>query len=116
MTAGARTPEELETILEDAFVSRDPSLPEALFEDHAVLVKAGGAEARGGEAVGDALVELWTRGATYVARTGPVLQARDTALIVSSTALHVLNRKCDGTWRVAISLLYLDPSGGPEDT
>jgi len=116
MTPGARTPEELDTILEDAFVSRDRALSRALFEDHAVLVKAGGVEARGAEAIGHALAELWARDCTYVARTARVLQARDTALLVSSAATHVLRRSGDGTWRAAISLLQLDTSIRREDT
>jgi hypothetical protein len=115
MTSGARTPEELDTILEDAFVLRDRGASHALFEDHAVLMAAGGAEARGGEAIGKALAELWARNCTYVARTGLVLQARDTALVVSSAAVHVLRRTGGGTWRASISLLYLDTPIEPED-
>jgi hypothetical protein len=131
MTAGARTPEELDTILEDAFVSRDRALSRALFEDHSVLVQAEGAEARGGEAIGHALAgaevrggesighalaELWDRDRTYVAPAGRVLQARDVALLVSSAAIHVLRRGGDGTWRAAISLLLIGTPNGSEDT
>jgi hypothetical protein len=116
MTAGARTPEELDTILEDAFVTRDRALSRALFEDHSVLVQAEGAEVRGGEAIGDALAELWDRDRTYVAPAGRVLQARDVALLVSSAAIHVLRRGGDGTWRAAISLLLIGTPNGSEDT
>ena len=55
-----------------------------------------------------ALAELWDRDRTYVARTRQVLQARDTALVVADTGIHVLHRGGDGTWRATISLLDLD--------
>ncbi len=116
MTAGARTPEELDTLLEDAFVLRDWALTDALFDDHALLVGSGGLQARGGEAIAAALTELWRRDRIYVVRPGQVLRARDTALLVSAGAVHVLHRGRDGTWRAAISLLQLDTfdtTGGP---
>lgn len=115
MPAGARTPEELDTILEDAFVLRDRAASHALFEDDAVLVRAGGGEVRGGAAIGRALADLWARDRTYVARSGRVLRARDMALVVSSVAIHVLRRSSDGTWRAAISLLDLYPPTEGED-
>jgi hypothetical protein len=52
MTTGARTPEELETLLEDAFLTRDRAGFQAPFDDDAVLAPAGAREARGGEAIG----------------------------------------------------------------
>lgn len=115
MTAGARTPEELDTLLEDAFVLRDHAECDALFDDAAVLMEAGGMEARGGEAIGRALAELWARDYTYVARPRRVLQTRDTALVVADAGIHVLRRGSDGAWRAAISLLDLDTTTQPED-
>lgn len=115
MTAGARSPEELDTLLEDAFVLRDQTLSEALFDDRAVLVEASGLHARGGAAIAAALAALWRRDRIYVSRPGQVLRAHDTALLVSGAAIHVLRRADDGAWRAAISLLHLDPSIGPED-
>jgi len=44
--------------LKDAFVLRDRAAFDALFDDGAVLMKAG-LEARGGEAIGRALAGLW---------------------------------------------------------
>lgn len=108
MAAGARTPEELDTLLEDAFVLRDRSLTDTLFDDRAVLVESGGLQARGGEAIAAALTELWRRDRIYVALPGQVLRANDTALLVSAAAIHVVHRGGDGTWRAAISLLHLD--------
>ena len=105
MTAGARTPEELDTLLEDAFVERDRLLLDDLFDDGAVLVDAGGVPAHGREAIGRALAELWGRDRTYVACPRHVLQARDTALIVADAGIHVLRRGADGAWRATLSLL-----------
>ncbi|MEA2331638.1 MAG: hypothetical protein QOH58_1776 [Thermoleophilaceae bacterium] len=115
MTTGARTPEELDTLLEDAFVARDRTLFGALFDDGAVLMEVGGSEARGGEAIGRALAELLARDCTYVARPRRVLQARDTALVVADAGIHVLRRGKDRAWRSAISLLDLDTPTRSED-
>ena len=115
MTAGARTPEELDTLLEDAFVLRDRAVSGAVFDDCAVLVEAGGVEARGSEAIGRALVALWARDRIYVSRPRRVLQTRDMALVVADAGIHVLRRGRDGAWRAAISLLDLDSSTEAED-
>lgn len=108
MTAGARTPEELDELLEDAFVLRDSAALEALFDSGAVVAENGGPEARGRAAISRGLVALWERGCTYVARTRRVLQTRDTALVIADGAIHVLRRDEAGAWRAAISLLELD--------
>lgn len=55
MTAGARTPEELDTLLEDAFVLHDRTLSDALFDDRGVLVESSGLQAPGSAAI----AELW---------------------------------------------------------
>jgi hypothetical protein len=108
MVRGARTPEELEVLLEDAFVTRDRGELSALFDDGAVLTWAGARrEARGGEAIARAVAELWDRERTYVAGASRVLQARGLALVVADAGLHVVRRGTDGGWRSAISLLDL---------
>jgi len=48
--------------------------------------------------------------AHYVSAPRRVLQPRDTALVVSAAAIHVARRERDRTWRVAISLLDVEPS------
>jgi uncharacterized protein DUF4440 len=108
MASGARTPEELDTLIEDAFLQRDRAALEDLFDDGAVLMNACGAPALGREAIGHTLAESWERQCTYVARTREVLQVRDTALLVANAGVHVLRRGGDGTWRATISLLDLD--------
>ncbi len=62
MRARARTPEELETLLEDAFVVRDDKALAPLFEDDAVLVTGDGPrEARGGEEIARFATAMWDR-------------------------------------------------------
>jgi hypothetical protein len=107
MGSGAQTPEELETLLEDAFVVRDRQALAALFEDGAVL-GAAGLEARGGEAIAGLAGELWERELTYLADPRRVLRARDRALVVAACGVNVLHRGGDGTWRYTIALLTFD--------
>lgn len=109
MTQGARTPEELETLFEDAFVIRDPGALAPLFEARAVLV-AGGAtgEVRGSEEIARLASALWSRERTYVADPRRVVQARDLALVLATQGTSVVRRGADGAWRYAISLLAID--------
>ena len=108
MGGGARTPEELETLLEDALVVGDRAALAALFEAGAVLVAGDRPLARGGEAIARVATALWTGERTYVADPRRVVQARDLALVVAEQAMHVVRRQGDGTWQYAISLLSLD--------
>lgn len=95
MRSGAQTPEELETLLEDAFVVRDQQALAALFEDGAVL-GAAGHEARGGQAIAGLAGELWERKLTYLADPRRILRARDSALVIAACGINVLNRGGDG--------------------
>lgn len=81
MTPGARTPEELDTLLEDAFIANDRAALDELLEPGAVLI-----------------------GSAHVASPSNVLQARDTALLVGEHSISVAVRR-DGRWRFAIALL-----------
>jgi hypothetical protein len=104
MRPGARTPEELETLLEDAFVIRDREALGQLFEDGAVLVADdGGWEARGGDEI--AAREMWAHDRTYLADPRRVLQARTTGLVLTRRGINVVRRGSDGAWRYAIALL-----------
>ena len=107
MRSGAQTPEELETLLEDAFVVRDRQALAALFEDGAVL-GAGGMEARGGEAIAGLAGLLWKHELTYLADPRRILQVRASALVIGACGIHVLHRDADGAWRYTISLLAFD--------
>ncbi len=111
MKQGARTPEELETLLEDAFVIRDRDALAELFEDGAVLVADhGGREARGGDEIA-----RWARDRTYLADPRRVLQARDTGLVLTRHGINVVRRGTDGAWRYAIALLSRDDATTEED-
>ncbi|MDQ3553071.1 MAG: hypothetical protein M3395_01475 [Chloroflexota bacterium] len=108
MALRARTPEELETLFEDAFLLRDHHALAELFEAGAVLVADGGAhEARGSAEIGRLAAGIWDHDGTYVAQPGRILQAEDTALVLTGEGINVVRRGTDGTWRYAISLLQL---------
>src|ERR671915_1079680 len=110
MRPEARTPEELETLFEDTFVTRDGAALARLFEDGAVLLtRDGSMEARGGGRIAELAAAMWERGCTYLADPQRVLQARDTALVVADCGINVVRRGSDGTWRYAISLMSFDP-------
>ena len=120
MSAGASTPEELETLLEDAFVVCDRAAVAALFVRGAVMIAIPGAiEARGREAIAVCASTLWAGEQTYVAAPHHVIQARDTGLVVSERGINVMRRASDRSWRYAISLLRTDttqPKGTGDDT
>jgi hypothetical protein len=102
MSAGARTPEELETLFEDTLVLRDPQALAELFEHGAVLDVGDERSARGGEAIARLALVTWEGDHTYIADPQLVMQARDIALIVSKWGINVMRRSSDGTWRYAI--------------
>ncbi len=107
--SGARTPEELEALFEDAFVTRDRDAVAALFEEGAVLIAGEGRrQARGSEEIARLAAAMWQAEATYLAEPRRVLQARDTALVVAERSLNVARRGSDGAWRYAISLVSLE--------
>jgi hypothetical protein len=113
MSPGAQTPEELETLLEDAFVVRDGKALARLFEDGAVLGAAREpAEAHGGDQIARFAAALWERDLTYLADPRRVVQARGTALVLGGRGVHVAHRGRDGGWRYAISLLEIDNQKG----
>ncbi len=107
MPSGALTPEELETLLEDAFVVRDRTELAGLFETDALLATAGAA-ARGA-GIEAFVAALWARELTYLAQPRRVLQAGNTALIVAQQSISVVHRAADARWRYAIALLNPTP-------
>ena len=112
MAPGARTPEELETLFEDAFVTRDADALTTLFENDAVAV-LDGVEARGRAEIGRFAATAWHDERTYVANTRRVLQARETALLMAERTIGVARRGSDGAWRFAIALLALTAGADP---
>ena len=116
MRQGARTPEELETLFEDAFVTRDAEALCAMFAEGAVLAVGEGPEAaRGIEEIGRLATALWAGDRTYVAEPRRVVQARDTALVLADRAINVVRRGSDGAWRYTIALLSLDSTPTEEE-
>jgi hypothetical protein len=116
MRPGARTPEELETLMEDAFVVRDRDALVELFEDGAVFVTGEGPrEARGGEEIGRSATTMWESDGLYLAEPRWVVQARDTALVVGRRGINVVRRGSDGAWRYAISILSLEDTTEQEE-
>jgi hypothetical protein len=116
VTQGARTPEELETLFEDAFVTRDAEALCGMFADGAVLAMGEGPDAaRGTEEIGRLVAALWAGDRTYVAQPRRVVQARDTALVLADAAINVVRRGSDGAWRYAIALLAFDSTPTKEE-
>jgi hypothetical protein len=109
MDPGARTPEELETLLEDAFLLHDPQALAQLFQPGAMLVAGGGLpEARGRRQIARVAAQLWDSERLYLADPRRVFQVRDTALVLAGHATNVVRRTDNGSWRYAISLLDLE--------
>lgn len=108
MRQGAPTPEDLETLFEDAFVIRDREALAELFEDDAVLVKDAGAKEARGESIARTAAAMWDSDLIYLADPRRVLQTRDTALVLGTRSVSVVRRGRDGRWRYAISLLDTD--------
>jgi hypothetical protein len=104
----ARTPEELETLLEDALLLRDSAMLGALFDEGAVFVAGDEPSIRGGETIARRALALWDGERTYVANPQHVLQARDLALVVAERGIAVMRRGSDDAWRYAIALLATD--------
>ena len=75
MEGGARTPEDLETLLEDAFVLRSGEAMAELFENCAVLVVDGTREIRGQEEIVRLARQTWQRNRSYLAEPGQSRQA-----------------------------------------
>lgn len=97
-TEGARTPEELEYLLEDAVLLHDHTALPRLFEREALCV-LDGREIRGRRLIARRLLD-----SGYVAAAQHVLQDGGTALVLGPVAAHVAHRHRNG-WRFVISLL-----------
>jgi hypothetical protein len=108
MAAGALTPEELDSLLEDAFVACDVAAVPDLFEAHALLASGGAANARGA-GIAALVAGLWAHDVTYIPGARRVLQVNDTALIVTERATSVAHRNADARWRYTIALLDTNP-------
>jgi ketosteroid isomerase-like protein len=115
MRPRARTPDELDALLEDALVLRDRRALAALFKSDALLVDAAAGQARGVGEIASWATETWKRGVTYVAAEPRVLQAGDTALVLTPDGIAVAHRQDDCAWRYAIALLSVDHTTPKEE-
>jgi hypothetical protein len=100
----ASSPEELETLLEDAVLLRDAAAVADLFEPGAVLIT--GPAITGPE---HALAELATLG--YVAAFRTVTVRPCLAVVVGDHAVNVSIRAPDGAWRLVAAVIRQSTSG-----
>src|SRR5829696_2967538 len=114
VTSGARTPEELERLFEDALLVRDHKVLTALFESGATLVMSSDEPVRGGEAIARAALASRNGIGAYVADPRRVLLARNCALVVTDQGVNVMHRGDDGAWRYAIVLHAAEESNRRE--
>ena len=100
--AGGRTPEELETLLEDALVLGDIQGLLKLFAPRGLLAVPATAPAHGAGNIARSARALVSADWAYVADPTLVLQASRTALVVTPQSLNVARRGRDGLWRYEI--------------
>lgn len=101
-TSNARTPEELETLFEDALMIGDGVMLADIFDEGAVLVIGDERRVHGSAEIMRIALATWQDDHPYVADPRCVMQARDIALIVTEVGINVMRRNRDGTWRYAI--------------
>ena len=105
LPAGA-TPEELETLMEDAIVLQDGQALSRLFEPGGLLVlDSGPGEVRGQKEIARAVNMVSDLTGTYVSGPRRLYQSRDLVLLVGDGVINVARRSRDRSWRIAISLL-----------
>lgn len=101
--AVARTPEELETLLEDGFVLRDATAVADLFGLDGILV--AGPRGRGRAEILLLTTRLCDSGRLYLAEPRWVIENQGQALIISDRAVSLAARDTDHNWRYAICVL-----------
>lgn len=117
MKAVARTPEELETMFEDALLIGDEEALAELFDHEATLVIDGERQARHGEEIVRLALMTWQGNHMYIAGSGYVAQVGDIALILVEGGINVARRGREGVWRYAIVLVPInaDSKGDIDD-
>jgi hypothetical protein len=106
VSAGPACPEELEAMLEDAYLLGDAALVGNLFDIDAVLLAQGTSQVRGRLAITKVIMNQLRNGGSYVGAPQLVMQSGQLALIISHAATSVARRGPDG-WHYAISRLDL---------
>ena len=97
----ARTPEELETLFEDALMIADHAALTEMFDAGAVLAAGDASPLHGTADIVRCALATWHGDHPYVANPQRVLQARDLALIVTEDGVNLACRR-DGDWRYVI--------------
>lgn len=111
----ARSPRELETMLEDAFLGDEvPAVVELFRPDGVLALGARGPEARGAS-IARLLTDLRQQDTTYVANPRRIVRAVDTALIVGDHGINVARRLPAQRWRYEIALLAFPRRKEPTD-
>lgn len=91
MARAGSTPEELETLLEDAFLQHDVRAIAELFDTEGVLLT--------GSAVRHTASVLCGRQYSYLADNRLICRAGDTAVLLGADSVSVARRGPDGYWR-----------------
>ena len=91
MALAGSTPEELETLLEDAFLQQDVRAITELFEKNGVLLTGSGVQQTASVLCGHSY--------RFLADTRLVCRAGDTAILVGARVISVARRGRDGYWR-----------------
>lgn len=99
---GAQSPEELETLFEDALLMRDREALAGIFDVDAVLATPRADIAHGSPRIVPLALATWPYDRPYTAGPQSVIQAPTLALVVSSHGINVARRGPDGSWRYAI--------------
>ena len=110
---GGQTPEELETLLEDAVLLGDAGAVAGLFQPGGMLVIGGAPQLRGRGQIREAAAALCLHRPGYLAEPRRVLQVRDVALLIGRDVVNLARRGDDGTWRYEICVLLPDQDGAP---
>jgi hypothetical protein len=102
----AGSPEELETLLEDALLLQDHEAVTALFEDRGVVVSGPGCVSGRTQAAG------LLAGRDFVASSGTATVIRGVAVVVGEHAVNLSRRGPDGQWRLVAAIL-IHPQRSP---
>lgn len=105
---GGQTPEELETLLEDAVLLGDIGAVAELFHPGGMLVIGGAPPVRGRGPIRAAAAALCLHHPGYLAEPRRVLQLRDVALLIGPDVINLARRGDDSTWRYEICVLLPD--------
>lgn len=115
-TAGAKSPEELDSLFEDAFALRDGEAVGALFDPDGLVAPDAKAEVRGREQIRELVAGIWADDPAYTSEKARTLVAGDIALVIHDWKLatadgaegarsaDVLRRDANGDWRYVIAL------------